>query len=86
MSLKGQLGKALMRRVEAMPSVQAQRERDQRISPVRRAAIKAAYGAPDDETARLTLRMGSPSTAYFESPTKHHVASLMVGRPRRMRA
>lgn len=55
MGLKAQLGKAVMKRVEAMPAVQAQKERSERISPVQRAARKLAYISQDDETAKLAL-------------------------------
>jgi hypothetical protein len=56
MSLKGQLGKAVMKRIEAMPAVQAEKERQERIWPTRRAAMDAAYGSLDDEAAKLSLR------------------------------
>jgi len=53
--LKAQLGKAVMKRVEAMPAVQAQKERSERVSPAQRAARKLAYSSQDDETAKLAL-------------------------------
>ena len=56
MSLKEQLGKAVMKRIEAMPSVQAAKERFERISPAQRAAKDAAYSSLDDEAAKLALR------------------------------
>lgn len=55
MSLKGQLGKAVMKRIEAMPAVQAQKERSDRISPAQRAAREGAYSSLDDEAAKLAL-------------------------------
>jgi hypothetical protein len=55
MSLKGQLGKAVMKRIEAMPSVRAQTERADRISPAYKAATRAAYSSLDDEAAKLVL-------------------------------
>lgn len=55
MSLKGRLGKAVMKRVEAMPSIQAANERSERIGPTLRAAMKAAYSPLGDEAARMEL-------------------------------
>jgi hypothetical protein len=55
MSLKGRLGTAVMKRIEAMPAAQAAKERSQRISPVQRAAKEAAYGPLDDEAAKVVL-------------------------------
>jgi hypothetical protein len=56
MGLKARVGKAVQKRIEAMPSIQAEKERSERIAPVQRAAWKAAYGAPDDASARVALR------------------------------
>jgi hypothetical protein len=56
MSLKGWLGSAVMKRIEAMPAIQAAKERSERISPAQRAAKEAAYGPLDDESAKAALR------------------------------
>jgi len=55
-SIKGQLGRAVMRRLEAMPSVRAVAEREERLAPTRQAAMSAASSTADDETARMSLR------------------------------
>jgi hypothetical protein len=52
MTLKGRLGKAVQRRVEAMPSVQAAMARSERIAPIHQAAHRAAYSALDAEEQR----------------------------------
>ncbi len=56
MSLKGQLGGMLMKRIEAMPSVRAGIERGERIAPLQREARRAAHSTADDETAVAELR------------------------------
>jgi len=56
MSLKGQLGKAVMKRIEASPAMQAQKERSERISPAQRAARQTAHSSLNDEDAKLALR------------------------------
>lgn len=56
MGLKQQLGQAVMKRIEAMPSVKASVERDRRIGPVFLAASQLAYGALDDDSAKAQLR------------------------------
>ena len=55
MTLKGRLGKAVQRRIEAMPSVQAAMARSERIAPIHQAAHRAAYSALDDEAAKDML-------------------------------
>jgi hypothetical protein len=55
MGLKGRARRALMKRIEAMPSVRAARERSDRISPAERAARKAAYSPASDEVAKEAL-------------------------------
>ncbi len=55
MGLKHQLGRAMMNRVEAMPSVRAAKERSERLGPVEQAASRLAFGAEDDETAAAKL-------------------------------
>lgn len=55
MSLKEQLGKAVLKRFEAMPAVQAQMERSERVSPAQRAARELAYSSLDDEAAKDAL-------------------------------
>jgi len=55
MSLKGWLGSAVMKRIEAMPAVQAAKEHSERVSPAQRAAREAAYGPRDDEAAKVEL-------------------------------
>jgi hypothetical protein len=55
MSLKARLGKAVQRRIEAMPSVQAAKARSERIAPIQHAAHRAAYSRLDDEAARNML-------------------------------
>jgi hypothetical protein len=56
MSLKGRLGGAVMKRIEALPWVQAEKERSERTGPSETAAIKLAPSALDDETATAKLR------------------------------
>ena len=56
MGLKQQLGQAVMKRIEAMPSVKASVERDRRLGPVFLAASQLAYGALDDDSAKAQLR------------------------------
>jgi hypothetical protein len=55
MSLKGRLGSAVMKRIEAMPAIQAAKERSERVLPAQRAAKEAAYGPLDDEAAKVAL-------------------------------
>jgi len=55
MSLKARLGKAVQRRIEAMPSVQAAMARSKRVAPIQHAAHRAAESSLDDEAARNTL-------------------------------
>ncbi|HTZ63399.1 MAG TPA: hypothetical protein VMB51_04790 [Solirubrobacteraceae bacterium] len=55
MRLKERFGKAVMERIEAMPAVQAQKERAERISPTRHAAIELAYSSLGDEAAKVAL-------------------------------
>ena len=55
MSLKEQLGKAVLKRFEAMPAVQAQMERSKRVSPSQRAARELAYSSLNDEAAKTAL-------------------------------
>ena len=56
MSLKGRLGGAVMKRIEALPSVQAERERSARTAPSETAARKLAHSRLDDEIASAKLR------------------------------
>jgi hypothetical protein len=56
MSLKGRLGSAVMKRIEALPFVQAEKERSERTAPSETAARKLAYSRLDDEAARAKLR------------------------------
>jgi len=56
MGLGGRLGKAVLKRIESSPAVQAQIARSERTMPVTRAARKAAYSPLDDETAKAKLR------------------------------
>ncbi len=56
MSLKGRLGSAVTKRIEALPSVQAEKERSERIGPSETAARKLAYSRFDDDAARERLR------------------------------
>jgi hypothetical protein len=69
MSLKGRLGSAVMKRMEAMPAIQAEKERSERISPAQRAAKQAAYGPLDDEAAKAALRerIGGEAEALREA-------------------
>jgi hypothetical protein len=55
MSLKGQLGRAVLKRIETLPAVQAEMERAERRSPVLQAARGLAYGSLDDEQAKAQL-------------------------------
>ncbi len=55
MSLKGRLGKAVIRRIEGMPSVQAATERHARIAPTQEAAMAAAYRPGEDDDAKTFL-------------------------------
>lgn len=56
MSLGGRLGRAVLKRIEANPEFQAQKERSKRTRPVMRAAKRAAHSSLDDETAKTELR------------------------------
>jgi hypothetical protein len=56
MGLKQQLGQAVMKRIEAMPSVKASVERQERLAPPIQAATQLAYGPLDDDSARAQLR------------------------------
>ncbi len=69
MSLKGRLGNAVMKRIEAMPAIQAAKERSERISPAQRAAREAAYGPVDDEAAKVALggRIGDEAEVLKEA-------------------
>jgi len=69
MSFKGWLGSAVMKRIDAMPAIQAAKERSERISPAQRAAREAAYGPPDDEAAKVALagRVGDEAEALKEA-------------------
>jgi hypothetical protein len=53
--LKQQLGQAVMKRIEAMPSVKALVERQERLAPPIRAATQLAYGAVEDDAAKAQL-------------------------------
>lgn len=55
MGLGGRLGKAVLKRIEASPTVQEQMARSERTMPVLRAAHKAAYSSLDDESAKANL-------------------------------
>jgi hypothetical protein len=55
MSLKGRLGGAVMKRIEALPSVQAGIQRTARTGPSEAAARKLAYTRLDDEAAKAKL-------------------------------
>ena len=56
MSLKGRLGGAVTKRIEALPSVQAEKERYERTGPSETAAIELAHSRLDDETTTAKLR------------------------------
>jgi hypothetical protein len=56
MGLAGQLGKAVLKRIESSPGVQAQIARSERTTPVLRVARKAAYSSLDDEAAKAMIR------------------------------
>ena len=55
MSLKSRLGKAVQKRVEAMPSVRAAVARSERVRPIDSAARRAANSTLDDEAAKAML-------------------------------
>jgi hypothetical protein len=55
MSLKGQLGEAVLKRIAAIPAVQTEMERAERRMPVLRAARDAAYSSLDDEQAQARV-------------------------------
>ncbi len=55
MSLAGRIGKAVLKRIEASPRVQAQMASLERTGPVILAARNAAYSACDDEAAKAKL-------------------------------
>lgn len=55
MSLKARLGKAVQRRIAAMPSVQEGIARSKRIAPIHKAARHVAENELDDETAKARL-------------------------------
>lgn len=55
MSLKARLGKALQKRVEAMPSVQTAMARSKRLAPIHAATRRAAKSTLDDEAAKAML-------------------------------
>jgi hypothetical protein len=56
MSLKTRVRKAVLRRIEALPIVQAQMERAEHEKPVLGAAMNAAYSSLDDGEAARQLR------------------------------
>lgn len=66
MSLKGMLGKALIRRIEALPAVQSAKEHGERIGPVLRAARTLAYLPLGDELAKNQLSEQLPADAALE--------------------
>ncbi len=67
MSLKGQLGKALLKRLETIPAVQAEVERAKRRGPLLQAARRAAFSSLDDEQAKAKLaRNLNAGTAVIE--------------------
>lgn len=55
MSFKARLGKAVQKRIEAMPSVQEAMARSERVAPIQAAAWRAAHSALDDEAAKARL-------------------------------
>lgn len=55
MGVSRRLGKAVLKRIEASPRVQAQIARSERTAPVTRAAHKAAFSSLDDEAAKTKL-------------------------------
>ena len=55
MSLKGRLGGTVMKRIEALPSVQAETQRAERTGPSEAAARKLAYTRLNDEAAKAKL-------------------------------
>lgn len=55
MGLGGQLGRAVLKRIEASPGVQERIARSERTMPVTRAARKEAYSPLDDESAKVSL-------------------------------
>jgi hypothetical protein len=79
MSLKGRVGKAVLKRIEALPTVQAQIERAEHWKPVLRAAMDAAYSSLNDAEAKAKLRerLNAKSTVVEEVLT-----SLAHGRDR----
>jgi hypothetical protein len=56
MSLKGRLGSAVMKRIEALPAVQAEMERSERTGPSERLAMKLALSPLEDDAAVAKLR------------------------------
>jgi hypothetical protein len=56
MGLKQQLGRLVMKRIEAMPSVKARVERQKRLEPAVQAAKQLAYGRREDDAAKAELR------------------------------
>jgi hypothetical protein len=56
MGLGGRLGTAVLKRIEASPTVQEKMARSERTMPVTRAAHKEAYSSLDDESAKARLR------------------------------
>jgi hypothetical protein len=69
MSIKGRLGSAVMRRIERMPAVREAAAREERLGPVRRAAMAAASSTADEETARdrLRARLAAPEEVVREA-------------------
>lgn len=55
MSLGGQLGRAVLKRIEASPGVQERMARSERTMPVTGAAHKAAFSPLDDEAVKAKL-------------------------------
>ena len=55
MSLKGRLGGTVIKRIEALPSVQAETQRAERTGPSEAAARKLAYTRLNDEAAKAKL-------------------------------
>ncbi len=56
MGLKGRLGSAVMKRIEALPAVRAEMERSERIGPSQRTARDLAHSPLDDEAVVAKLR------------------------------
>lgn len=72
MSLGGRLGRAVLKRIEANPEFQAQKERSERTMPVMRAAQRAAHSSLDDETARTELRESLAQDPQVIDETLNH--------------